>query len=135
MYDVKLQLKDAGAVTSSGYGEVDGQAAVLNVGEGLIKARLVVDVSAIEVDDSDELYQLHLMGGDDESFTETVSLVALELGAAGALEDDVDSETGRYEIPVTNKKGDTIYPYLRIRHAISGTVTTGINYTARLEEM
>jgi len=130
MYDAALELKDAGAVTSSGYGTVDEEAAVVNVGEGMVKGRLIIEVSEVEIADNDELYVIHLMGGDDESFTNTVSLGSIELGANEVLEGNVDSQTGRYEVPFTNEQNGTIYPYLRVRHVISGTVATGINYKA-----
>jgi hypothetical protein len=133
MYDTQLELKDAGAVTVSGYGTVDASAQVVDVGEGTVKGRLVIDVSAIEVASDDELYRLMLMGESED--TEEICLVAIELGAAGAVQGDVDSTTGRYELPFSTEKNGTVYGNLRVRHVISGTIATGINYTARLEEM
>ena len=129
MYDVKTVLKAAGAVTSSG----DGTG--FEVGSGKITARMVVDVSAIEIASDDEVYELHLIGGDDASFTNNTSLACLELGAAGGIEGNVDSEVGRYELLVTNEKGGVIYPHVRIRYVISGTISTGINFAARLAEV
>ena len=131
MYDTKLILKAAGAVTSSGAGSA------VEVGSGRINARLVIDVSAIEIDDDDEIYTIHLLGGDDASFTEQVSLAALQLGASGAsgMQDNVDTEVGRFEIPVTNEKGGTIYPYVKVGYVIAGTIATGINFAARLEDV
>jgi len=40
---------------------------------------------------------------------------------------------GRYILPFENEKNGEVYPYVRIRHSISGT-TPSINYTARLEK-
>ena len=85
MYDVKLLLKDAGAVTSSGYGEVDSSPQVLNLGEGLVRGNVILDVPAITIDDTDEKYEIHLMGGDDSSFTKQVSLCSKEFGANASL--------------------------------------------------
>lgn len=134
MYDVKLELKDAGLVNSSGYGTVDGEAAVVSVGEGLVKGRLIIDVSAIETADGNEEYYLHLMGGSDESFTNTVSLCALELGAAAVLAGNQTSGVGRYELPFTNEQNGIIYPFLRVRHVIDWPGDSGINYKAYLSK-
>jgi hypothetical protein len=126
-------LKDAGAVTSSGYGTVDAAAKVINLGSGLIRGNVHIDISQMALADNDELYQIHLMGGDDESFTNEVALATLELGAREVIEDGKDSKRGRYILPFENEKQGTVYPYVRVRHAISGT-SPSINYTARLEK-
>jgi hypothetical protein len=134
MFDTQLELKDTGAVTASGYGTVDGSAQVLDVGEGQVKGRLVIDVFAIEIGSDDELYLIHLLGKTGDEAKE-ISLCALELGAGGVTQGGVDSVIGRYELPFSNEKNGTVYPLLRVRHVISGAVTTGINYTARLGEL
>ena len=74
MFDYDFELKDAGAVTSSGYGEVDSSAKVVNLGSGLVRGNLIIDINAIKITDNDELYEIHLIGGDDSSFTNQVSL-------------------------------------------------------------
>ena len=132
MYDTQLILKDAGAVTASGYGTVASVARTLSLGSGVVKGRLVVDVSAIEVASADELYGIYLLGQDADG-NET-SLAVLELGAAAVVQGDVCSLVGRYEVPFFTSKRGTIYETLRVRHVISGSISTGINYTARLEE-
>ena len=58
MYDVKLLLKDAGTVTSSGYGEVESAAKVLNLGDGLVRGNLILDISAMTINDADEKYEI-----------------------------------------------------------------------------
>lgn len=134
MYDTQLILKDAGAVTASGYGEVDSVAQTLSLGTGLVKGRMVVDVSAIEIASGDELYQIFLLGQDADG-NET-ALAMLELGAAAVVQGDVDSLVGTYEVPFfTSKNGTNYASSVRVRYVISGTIATGINYTARLEEM
>jgi hypothetical protein len=133
MIDNNAILKDAGVVTSSGYGTVDEEAKVVNLGAGLIRGNLVVDISAIKVSAKDEKYTLHLMGGTDASFTGQVSIASKELGAHGALEGNRDSKISRVVIPFQNEERGIIYPYCRIRHVIAGS-SPSINYTARLEK-
>ena len=96
MFDNEHILKDAGAVASSGYGEVDAAAQVLNLGEGLVRGNVIIDVSAMVMQGNDQLYQLHLMGGDDASFTKEVALATLELGPKETTEDNLDSKLARY---------------------------------------
>jgi len=133
MFDTGYILKDAGQVTSSGYGTVDAAAQVAELSDGLVRGNMIVDVSQMALGDSDELYQIHLMGGDDESFTNEVALATLELGAKEQIEDNKDSKLGRYVVPFQNEKYGVVYPYVRVRHAIGGT-SPAINYEARLEK-
>jgi hypothetical protein len=133
MLDHTHILKDAGAVTSSGYGQVDSEAKTVNLGSGIVRGNVIIDVTALALMDNDELYQLHLMGGDDSSFTNTVALATIEIGCKEVTEANLDSKAGRYILPFENEKNGVIYPYVRIRHSISGT-TASINYTARLEK-
>jgi len=133
MFDYDAILKDAEAVTSSGYGEVDSAAKVVNIGPGLVRGNVIIDISAIDVLSKDELYEIHLMGGSDESFTQEVSLCSKELGHSASLEGNRDSKAGRYVLPFQNEMAGRIWPYVRIRHVLAGT-TPSINYEARLEK-
>lgn len=133
MFDYTHILKDAGAVTSSGYGQVDSEAKTVNLGSGLVRGNVIIDVTSLALMDNDELYQLHLMGGDDSSFTNTVALASIEIGTKEQTEANLDSKLGRYVLPFQNEKNGVVYPYVRIRHAISGT-SASINYIARLEK-
>ena len=130
MFDQILILKDSGKVTSSGYGEVSGEAQVIDLGEGHVRGNIVIDVSEIKISSNDELYRLHLIGGSDGSFTEEVSLCELELGALEVVEGNQDAQTARYILPFQNEQAGTIYPYCRIRHELSGS-SPEINYSAR----
>ena len=132
MFDYDAILKDAGAVTSSGYGTVDEESKVFNLEAGLVRGNLVVDISAIKVSAKDEKYTIHLMGGTDESFTGQVSLASKELGAHGALEGNRDSKISRVVIPFQNEERGIIYPYVRVRHVITGS-SPSMNYQARIE--
>lgn len=136
MFDESAILKDTGAVTSSGYGTVDEEAKILNVGTGLVEGNLVIDIAAVKVGASkDQVYDLLLMGGNDESFTVEVPLAGKTIGhnQAAAIEGNVDAREGRLIIPFSNEYQGTIYPYLRTRHVIAGTGSS-INYQARLEQ-
>ena len=133
MLDDQHILKDAGAVTSSGYGTVDATAKVVNLGSGLVRGNTIIELTAMALTDNDELYQLHLMGGDDSSFTKEVALATVEIGCKEVTEATHDSKIGRYILPFENEKNGVVFPYVRIRHTISGT-TPGIDYTCRLEK-
>jgi hypothetical protein len=133
MFGIGDVLKDTGAVTSSGYGTVDAAAKVINLKEGLIRGNVIIDVSDIDISSKDELCAIHLMGGSDESFTQEVSLCSKELGHNASLEGNRDSKAGRYVLPFQNEMAGRIWPYVRIRHVLSGT-SPSINYQARLEK-
>jgi hypothetical protein len=134
MFDHELRLKDRGLVSSSGYGTVGGEATVLDLGRGLVVGSLVLDVYKLDIEDNDELYRLHLMGGEDESFTNEVSLCSLELGAKEVVEGTEDSARARYVLPFSNEQAGTVYRFLRIRHEISGSSPL-INYAATLTHL
>jgi len=133
MFDYDYILKDSGAVTSSGYGTVDSEAQVLNLGEGLIRGNVHIEVGAMKMNNNNQLYQIHLMGGDDSDFTNQVALASIELGCREVIEGTKDSKLGRYILPFENEQNGVIYPYVRVRHTIGGT-SPSINYVARLEK-
>jgi len=133
MLDTEHILKDAGAVTSSGYGQVDSEAQVIDLGDGLVRGNVVMDIVTIDIANSDEKYEIHLMGGNDISFTGEVSLCCKELGANEALQGNLDSKLSRVILPFQNEERGVVYPYVRVRHVVSGT-TPSINYKARLEK-
>ena len=133
MFDNVYILKDSGAVTSTGYGQVDASAQVVDVGSGLVRGNVVIDIDAIKVSAGNELYSFHLIGGSDASFTQEVSLCSKEIGAAGALQGNLDSKISRVVLPFQNEERGVNYPYMRIKHVISGT-SPSINYRARLEK-
>jgi hypothetical protein len=133
MFDTQHVLKDAGEVTSSGYGTVDAAAQVLDLGFGLVRGNLILEISRLAMQGNDQTYSIHLMGGDDESFTNTVSLAILEVGPAETIQDNKDSKLGRYIVPFENQRNGVIYPYVRVRHVLGGTGPV-LNYQGRLEK-
>jgi hypothetical protein len=132
--DSQLYLKDPGLVAATGEAIYDDDIALkLDVGAALVVGNVIIDVSAIEIDDDDELYKICLQGSLTDDFSENiVDLAILELGAKEVLGGDTDSETGRYLLPFRNEQNGVVYPYLRIYTVVSGTVTSGINFSARL---
>ena len=61
MFDEIFILKDSYAATSTGYGQVDASAQVINVGSGLVRGNVVIDIDAVKCSANDELYFLHLV--------------------------------------------------------------------------
>ena len=135
MRDGTYLLKDAGAVTASGAGQVDSSAKIADLGAGKVEGHMVVDVSAIEIADNDELYQIALQGSSKSDFADTYEELAIvELGAKEVLGGDQDSAIGRYKVPFTTERNGTVYRYVRVYCTVSGTVATGINYKCHLEK-
>lgn len=134
MYDSTLVMKDSGQVAASAAGTVSSAAKIANVGEGRVDARLVLDVTAIEIASNDELYSVAIQGSTSSTFASGIEeLAVINLGAAEVIGGDIDSTVGRYEVFFSNEKAGVIYPYLRVYTTVDGTIATGINYNARIE--
>ena len=135
MYDVNLQLKDAGLVAASAAGQVDSTDKIINLGPGLVEGEMVVDVTAIEIASNDEFYQIALQGSSESDFADAFEeLAILELGAKEVLGGDQDSTIGRYRVPFRTERNGTIYPYVRVYSTCSGSIATGINFSAWLTD-
>lgn len=135
MIDNTHMLKDAGLVAADAAGQVDSVAKIVSLGAGLIEGNMVVDVTAIEIADNDEVYKISLQGSTKADFSSVVEdLAILELGAKEVLGGDQDSETGRYIVPFRTEKNGTIYPYVREYCDVNGTIATGINFSAFLSK-
>lgn len=140
MIDKEYILKDAGLVDEDGVGQVAGSNVIVNLGSGVAEGKLVVDVSAIEVESNDELYKISLQGSSKADFADTYEdLAILELGAAEVLGGDQDSTIGRYQVLFTNQRKNSwepaIYPYVRLYIDVDGTISTGINFSAYLTKI
>lgn len=126
-FDKDLNLKDAGLLASTTTGST-----IIDLGPGLVDGFLVLDVSAIEVADSSEIYLVCLEGSNVAAMTSgSVCLAQIELGNATAPA-DADTGTGRYVVPFRNEQNGTLYRYVRLYTEITGTIATGINFTAFL---
>ena len=135
MIDESFILKDAGLVAADAAGTVDSSAVIATLGAGLVEGHLIVDVSAIEIADDDEIYKIKLQGSLESDFSESIEdLTILEVGAADVLGGDQSSAIGRYKVPFSNEKNGTIYPYVREYCDVDGTIATGINFSAFLSK-
>jgi hypothetical protein len=135
MIDYTHILKDAGLVAADAAGQVDSTDVIVNLGAGLVEGHLIVDVTAIEIADNDESYKISLQGSSESDFASTiVDLAEITLGATEVIGGDQDSATGRYQVPFRTEKNGTVYPYVRVYCDVSGTIATGINYSAYLSK-
>lgn len=124
-YDAALSLKAAGLVAST-----TTETTILDLGAGLVDGYLVIDVSAVEVASTDEIYLICLEGSNVAAMTSgSVTLASVEMGNATAPA-DTDTGTGRFVVPFRNEQNGTIYRYVRIYTEVAGTIATGINFAA-----
>lgn len=126
-YDHATLLKAAGLVAASAAGSV-----ILDLGDGLMAADLVIDISAMEVASNDEIYTIVLEGSSVADMTSaSVSLAEKQFGNVPAPA-DADTAVGRHVVPVRNELNGTLYRYVRLHTVVAGAVATGINYSAFL---
>lgn len=124
-YDDELNLKDAGLVATT-----TTESVILDLGSGIVDGFLVLDVSAVEVADGNEIYLICLEGSNVAAMTSgSVCLAQIEMGNASAPA-DADTSTGRFAIPIRNEQNGVIYRYVRIYTEIAGTIAAGINFSA-----
>lgn len=130
-YDNALLLKDAGAITADAAGTVAAAARVLDFGAARLDARVIVDVSAIDVSSADERYDVLLQFSNSSTFASgVIGGAAISLGAAAALPgESAASAIGRYEAAFSNEINGVTYRYARVYTNVTGT-TPSINYTA-----
>lgn len=130
-FDANLEFKDAGLVAADAAATVDSAAQVVDLGEGHFVGAMVIDVTAIETDSSNERYDIIVQLSDSSSFASgIVDGAILSLGHATALPGDTTSSTGRYILYFHNEYNGTWYRYARIYTDVTGTVATGISYSA-----
>jgi len=138
-FDALLELKDAGLLAASAACQVDSSAQILDIGEGVVEGDIIIDVSACEVDSDDELYIIGAqISSEDDFASDFYEITALKIGSAGTaggdvLSGDTDMTTGRYLLRFTNQIANGVTKrYLRLYCTISGTIATGINFSAYL---
>ncbi len=131
-FDAEMQLKDAGLVGSTAAATVGGGAKVIDLGTARFEGVAIIDVTAIEIASNDELYDIVLEVSSSATFASDIEQAAhLQLGATEVRDGGaIDSPVGRYELMFCNEQADTVRRYLRARTVVSGTVATGINYSA-----
>lgn len=124
-YDDALNLKDAGLVAVSA-----AESTIVDLGAGFVDGEIVIDVSALEVASTDEIYTICLEGSNVAAMTSgSVTLAMIEMGNAAAPA-DADTATGRHVLPFRNEQNGTVYRYVRIYTRVAGAIATGINYSA-----
>jgi len=124
-YDAALLLKASGLVAASA-----AASTIIDLGAGFVDGNLVLDVTALEVASTDEIYTICLEGSNVAAMTSgSVCLAQIEMGNATAPA-DADTDTGRFVVPFRNEQNDTVYRYVRLYTKVAGTVATGINYSA-----
>lgn len=136
-YDASLALKAAALVAATANGTL-----ILDLGNGLMDGDVIVDATAIEVDTTDESYEIIVQGSPDATFGTAANIVALGsvvLGHPSSVRlvsqgqgSAVTDLPGRYCLPIRNEKNGVTYRYLRLRTVVVGTIATGINYSAFL---
>ena len=129
------EFKDAGLVDTPAAATVDATAQVIDVGTGLYAGKMIIDVSALEIADTDEIYDIVVQGSTVAAFATDASIVELAQLSLSAKEvkrtdSNKDDSTGRYKIYFDNENDGTYYRYLRVYTVVDGTMTDGINYTA-----
>ena len=130
--DSEFLLKDAGLVAADAAATVAAAAKVVDLGAGRTDGRVILDISAVEVADNNEMFLIITQFSPVENFGSGV--VSGSVFIAGALEvtkNTADTAVGRYELPFSNDLNGTVYRYMRLYTECQGTVGTGINYTAR----
>jgi len=135
-FDAEMEFKDAGLVASSAAAQVDSAAAVIDVGDGLFKACMILDVTALDIDGNNELYDIVVQGSTVAAFATAGSIVELAAINLSAKEmkrtdSDKDDAVGRFKIYFDNENNGTYYRYLRVYTVCAGAgISTGINYSA-----
>lgn len=138
-HDALTVLKDAGAVTSSGVGQVGGSNKIIDLAgdpagtsipptAGMAAApdtpaEAVIDISACDAASTDETYALYVEGSTSPTFASGNQILAQIPITRGT--------TGRFKLPFSNWQNGTTHRYLRCGHTLGGT-TPSINYTCRL---
>ncbi len=139
IFDVDLEIKDAGLVASSAAAQVSSSNQVLDIGDGFVEGNFIVDITAIEIATNDEIYTIILEGSSSSSFaSDIVPLAVLLVGANEVIVGgtDVDSIVGRYSVPFRNERVGTLYRYVRGYTEVVGTIATGggINWAGWLSK-
>lgn len=123
-YDADLELKAAGALTTSTDGDI------LDIGAGLVDGYLVFDVTDIETGSGNEIFTVSLEGSNVAAMTSgSVCLAKKVFGNLVVPMDAALSADGRYVVPFRNEENGTTYRYVRLSTLIAGTISNGINFS------
>ncbi len=131
-YDAALLLRAASLIAATAT-----ETTVVTLGNGLVDSDLIIDATAVEVGSANESYQIILQGSPDAAFTAgtIANLAEITIGASGSTAvtlglQGFDDVLGRFLVPFRNERNGTLYPYVRLRTVVVGTIATGLNYMA-----
>ena len=135
--DELTPLKDAGPVAVSARAQVASADKIIDLGEGFVEGNIVLDISAIEGDSNDEIFDVVAQLSSDNDFSDKNTVIercsmTFCCKEVARTDGTVDGVAGRFILPFDNEFGGTIYRYLSLYTVVAGTIVTGINYTARL---
>lgn len=148
-FDVLLELHDgAAATTSSGTGQVNSAARVVDLYQGAsigdkgvgaeFHGDLQIDASNVKVSAANELYSLVLEGCNAANFASNIAqLGVVQLGNATAMLGNTDLNVAgagtRIIRPFRNELNGVTYRYVRLAMVLAGT-SPSITFTARMNK-
>jgi len=135
-FDFDLRLKDAGLIAADDIAQVGGSDQILDLGDGRFDGRVLLHATAVEVASGDERYDVGVQFSNAADFASGVVQGPVQpLGDAAALVNaDTDNGVGTYELPFTNEIAGTRYRYMRLAIDVTGSVATGVNFTANVHQ-
>lgn len=137
-FDADFIIKDAGLIGADDVWQVDSADKIIDLGDGQFHGCCFINATAVEVGNSDELYENYIQGSNSATFASgIVNLAMLPLGDASAMLGgaDTDGGVGLYRLLFSNVYNSEIYRYIRGWTDVSGTISTGINFTARIARL
>ena len=122
-FDIDLYINDGTSLTASASGCVDAVTEVLDLGEGFVDADLILDVSALDVDDGDEIVKVQICLARTQLSVDHYVQTIFEIGDAAVIESSYDRTTGRYIIPFNNmiETGECLR-YMFLYFELGGTI-------------
>jgi len=135
IFDADLEFKDAALVAASAAAQVDSADMVVDIGTGLFRGKMIIDVSALEIASNDEIYDIVVQLSSDSDFGTAANIrdaAQLNLSASEVKRTDCDKDdsTGIYKLRFDNEYDGTFYQYARLYTVVTGSIATGINYSA-----
>lgn len=140
-FDINTLLENGlvavAAASRAGQATVNGtliNPQIIDLGTARVDALALIDLLALDVATTDELYQVVIQGSSSASFASDIqNLAKIDFGAAAArIGGAIVSTIGRYELPFTNEQNDVVYRYCR---AYLMAPVAGSTFTARVAVM
>lgn len=150
LQDLNLTLKDAGLIAASAACQVGGVDKILSLGLGYPSTDITdtgaswegdihIYVTAVEVGTGDERFAVEWQLSTSATFASGIVVAAvMPLGAAAVTGSSADSGIGHYILCANNwafnPESGLRYPYGRLFTRVSGTIASGINFSAFVGE-